>query len=171
MERRKALTIAGVVTATLATASIAMAANLGLLGLAGADDEGPGQLDAGNVADLVDAVPLPSPAEAVGTGAEQDTEVVVVDEYVTEPASPGPVANPVPADTFTDPAPEAAGRATPEGGMEDHEPWYDDEHEDDEHEDDEDDEHEDDEHEDDEHEEHEGDDDEHEEHEGDDDDD
>ena len=52
MERRPALTIAGVVTATVATGALALGANLGLLGLAEADQHGPGQLDAANVAEL-----------------------------------------------------------------------------------------------------------------------
>lgn len=49
MERRKALVIAGTVTASLAMAGGALAANMGLLGSAGADV---GKLDANNVSQL-----------------------------------------------------------------------------------------------------------------------
>ncbi len=154
MERRKALSIAGVVVATLAAASIAMAANLGLLGLADADDD-VGKLNAENVSELV-----PSTSTTLGD-QPADPEIVVVEEYVTDPGgssgSGGAGAPPVVA------VPQAPAQPTPaigggpgDGGEEEYdEHEYDDD--DDEYEEHEDEDGEDEEHE--EHEEHEGDDD------------
>jgi hypothetical protein len=76
MDRRVALTFAGVGALTVAAGAAVVAANLGILGMAGADGE-VGTLDAQTVSDLAGTVP---PTTA-GPG------VVVVDEYVVEPGS------------------------------------------------------------------------------------
>lgn len=74
MDRRVALTFAGVGALTVAAGAAVVAANLGILGMAGAEGE-VGTLDAQTVSDLAGTVP---PTTA-GPG------VVVVDEYVVEP--------------------------------------------------------------------------------------
>lgn len=84
MERKRALVIAGSVGLSVLAGGAAMAANFGLLDAAG-DGSPVGELDASNVSDLADAVPVAD----TGTPTDQTTatsaEVVVIDEWVTEP--------------------------------------------------------------------------------------
>ena len=85
MERRKALTFAGVVTATVAAGTFALAANFGLLSTASADTEA-GELDAGDVDALVVRTTVTEPE------TPNDPEIIVIDEYVTDPAPAAPNA-------------------------------------------------------------------------------
>jgi hypothetical protein len=166
MDRRKAVAIAGTVGVTVVAASAAAFANISLLSGAGATD-GVGELDAQNVAGLVEEVPTSTTVEDLLVSSPEST-VVYVDEYVTAPGGPTPVPSGAPSSGVTAqadgttgdvivPAPPVAGTvadpAYPVGG-------YDDEYEDDGYEDHDDDD-EDDEHEaeDDDHDEYEDDDD------------
>jgi hypothetical protein len=156
MDRRKAIAIAGTVGVTVAAASAAAFANVSLLSSAGATD-GVGELDAENVAGLVEEVPTSTTLEDL-LATSPDSTVVYVDEYVTAPGggsavppAPGGATGGatvqadggvlyVPPSAASTPAP-APG--TPVGGYDDHDEDEDDEHEDEEHEEeDEEDEHE-----------------------------
>ncbi len=156
MERRKALTFAGVTTATVAAGIFALAANFGLLSTASADTD-VGELDAGDVEELLATRTTTEPE------TPDDPEIIVIDEYVTDPApaagyAPSNVGQPAPAPSYESEYEDDDHDGYDDDECEDDE--YDDDHEDDEHEDDEcedDHEHEEEEHEDDE--EHDGDDD------------
>lgn len=162
MERRKAIAIAGTVGVSLAAASAAAFANVSLLSGAGAT-EGVGELDAQNVAGLVEEVPTSTTLEDL-LATSPDSTVVYVDEYVTAPGgalppAPGTTASgasvqaddgvlsvPAPADASV-PAPASGAPAGgyDDDGYDDHgedDQYEDEDHEEDEHEEDEGDEHE-----------------------------
>jgi hypothetical protein len=103
MQRRLALTLAGSGALVLAAGTAAVAANLGILG-AGSTGDPVGDLDAGNVVELI--------AEASTTTVPGEPEVVYVDEYVTVPATSAPPATAAPAP----PAPVIVAPAAPGSG-------------------------------------------------------
>jgi hypothetical protein len=81
MERRRALAIAAATTTTTVGAIAAIAVNFGLLGFSAADSAPLGKLDAGRVAEVVDAGAGPSAAPTSGATA------TVRDENIYPPAS------------------------------------------------------------------------------------
>jgi hypothetical protein len=159
MERRIALTLAGTAAIVVTVGAAAVAANFGILGVAGAQDDEVGQLDNQNVAALIDAA----------TTTSLPPDVVVIDEYVTVPGAgavagsgpsvadaapeadafvPSPVVPSAPASGPTATAPASAPRSSaPDDSSYEHEDdeYEDDDYDDDEHEDEDkyDDEHED----------------------------
>jgi hypothetical protein len=80
MERRKALTLAGSAAMVVAAGGIAMAANFGVLGVAGAGDGSVGTLDANTVSGLAETT----------TTAPAEPQVVVIDQYDVVPGQTGP---------------------------------------------------------------------------------
>jgi hypothetical protein len=75
MERRKALTLAGSAAMVVAAGGIAMAANFGVLGVAGAGDGSVGTLDANTVSGLVEPT----------TTTADEPQVVYIDQYDVVP--------------------------------------------------------------------------------------
>lgn len=80
MERRKALTLAGSAAMVVAAGGIAMAANFGVLGVAGAGDGSVGTLDANNVTGLVETT----------TTSAVAPQVVYIDQYDVVPGDTAP---------------------------------------------------------------------------------
>ena len=78
MDRRKALTFAGTAAMVVAAGGIAMAANFGVLGVAGAGDDSVGTLDTENIGDLGSTTTTAPP------------QVVIIDQYDIVPTDSGP---------------------------------------------------------------------------------
>lgn len=104
MERRTALATAGAITATVLTAAIALGANLGLFGLANAQ-EGPGHLKLVDTpksrlahTEVVD-VPVPVAAPSSGAGSSSGSA-----GSSGAPAASGSPAYSAPASTSSSPA-------------------------------------------------------------------
>jgi hypothetical protein len=132
MDRRKAVVIAGTATASLAMATGAFAANMGLLNSAGADV---GKLDATNVADLESQT-------TSTTEPPPDVTIIVQDIPVAGSGSTAPVATPAPAPPAPAPqqpaAPSVGSNNGPQGGDDHGADEYEDEDEDEDEDDDED---------------------------------
>lgn len=177
MERKRTLILAGGAAATVLAAGTALAANLGLMS-AGTDDGNPvGELNAADIAELapLDETPTTTPA----TSSTTTPQVIILDEWVTEPGAPAPSEAPAPGsetptEAPTDPSAlpdDPYGYETYSYGSDGGPGGYDDEgYEDDDEYEYEDHEYEDDDHEDEEHEEDEEDEEDHEEEEHEDDD-
>jgi hypothetical protein len=134
MERKKALIAAASATLVLATSGAAIAANLSLLGDDGGDV---GQLDAESVTSLVSDVEPTTTSTTLPGG-----QVIIVDEWVTDPAAPPASGSVDPStagvDLSGDGLPDdnpTPGSSSDDGSSDDD--AYDDSYEDDEHEDDE----------------------------------
>ncbi len=84
MERRRAMAIAAATAATTVGAITAIAANFGLLGFGQAVSAPVGQLEAGRVAQVVDAAVTPP----TSTGTDPRVTVRYEDIYVPVPAAP-----------------------------------------------------------------------------------
>ena len=142
MERKKALIAAASAALVLATSGAAIAANLSLLG----DDGGEvGELDAESVTNLVTEDELPT------TTTTPAGEVIIVDEWVTDPAS-APAGAPDPGATGVDLSGDGLPDDDPTPGSSSGDDPYDDSSSDDDSYDDEDEHEDEDEFEDDEHE-------------------
>lgn len=133
MERKKALVAAASATLVLATSAAAIAANVSLLG----DDDGDvGQLDAETVTNLV-----PEAESTTSTSTLPDgREVVVIDEWVTDPGAPVPPTGTDPGtagvdlsgDGLPDDHPTPGDDGSGSGGSSSHDDSDDDRYEDDE---------------------------------------
>ena len=105
MNRRKALTVAGTVAATVAGGSLAVAANFGLLGFARGDSASLGALEADYP--LQNAAASPVTTETTAPASDLPPEVIVKYDDILVPSGPGP-ATPASSSAPQSVAPTAA---------------------------------------------------------------